>query len=204
MGPPARPFTGDVGDLVRPADPFFEAQPFGMHKRPHRPHICLDPARRQFPCRLPQRERPRENALAQPVSIGTGQNRLLVTTDLAGRNASSLPPQILPPRYTGQANLAPRQSNEPSPLRPPAPERVHEGLPNRVASSMLAPFSSMELESEIRPAGNPDSTKQQHALIAVSPMRPQIFARTQAHPRLENRLAQVVRIQLLDFGRRSS
>jgi len=48
---------------------------------------------------------PRANALAQPIGIGTGQNRLLVTTDLAGRNASGLPPQILPLRHTGRTDL---------------------------------------------------------------------------------------------------
>ncbi|WP_247458636.1 hypothetical protein, partial [Bradyrhizobium sp. 153] len=27
---------------------FFEAQPFGVNERPHRPHVCLDPASSQF------------------------------------------------------------------------------------------------------------------------------------------------------------
>jgi len=47
---------------------------------------------------------PQANTLAQSVGIRTRQNRLLVTTDLAGRNASPLPPQILSLRYTGGAD----------------------------------------------------------------------------------------------------
>ncbi|WP_409190682.1 hypothetical protein [Bradyrhizobium sp. RDM4] len=68
----------------------FEAQLLGVNERPHRPHICLDPARSQFLRQLPQSEWSRANAFAQPFGVGARQNRLLVTADLAGRNASGL------------------------------------------------------------------------------------------------------------------
>src|SRR6476620_9614727 len=49
-----------------------------------------------------------------------------------------------------------------------APKRVRGYLLNRVASSMLASVPSMELESEIAPTGNPDSSQKQHALAVSS------------------------------------
>src|SRR5690349_13959576 len=60
------------------------------------------------------------------------------------------------------------QLNEPSRPRQPVSMPVRGHLPNRVASSMLAPVPSMELESEIIPNGNPDSDKKQHALVALA------------------------------------
>jgi hypothetical protein len=84
---------------------FFEAQPLGVNESPHRPHVRLDAALSQFQRQLAQGEWPRANASAQPVGIGAGQNRLLVATDLARRDAPGLPPQILPLRYTGGTDL---------------------------------------------------------------------------------------------------
>jgi putative transposase len=55
---------------------FLEAQSFSVNKSPHRPHVCLDPAGRQFTRQLAQGEWPGANALAQPVGSGSRQNPL--------------------------------------------------------------------------------------------------------------------------------
>src|SRR5882672_7134917 len=144
---------------------FFETQPLGVNKSPHRPHVCLDPACCQFPRQLAQGEWPRANALAQPVGIGPSQNWLFVTSDLAGRKAPGLPPQILPLRHTGRTDLK-RLGNRTNRLAGVSPR--HSAFANvfRIGSRhpCWPPFPSMEFESEIIPAGNPDSGKKQHAL----------------------------------------
>src|SRR5262245_55424163 len=144
---------------------FFEAEPLGVNKRPHRSHVCLDPARRQFLRQLTQREGPRAKALAQPVSIGTRQNRLLVTADLAGRKPLGIPPQIPPLRHTGGTDLK-RFRNRTNGLARVSPRQCAFADIFRIGSRhpCWPPFPSMEFESEIIPAGNPDSDKKQHAL----------------------------------------
>ncbi|WP_247458556.1 hypothetical protein, partial [Bradyrhizobium sp. 153] len=108
---------------------------------------------------------PGVNAFAQPVGIGTGQNRLLVTADLAGRNASGLPPQILPLRHTGRADLKRFCDRTNGLARVSSRKSAFANVfRKRSRHPCWPPLSSMELESEILPAGNPDSGKKQHAL----------------------------------------
>lgn len=42
---------------------------------------------------------------ARPARLSTGQNRLLVTADLAGRKTAGITPQVLPLRHTGRTDL---------------------------------------------------------------------------------------------------
>lgn len=69
---------------------------------------------------------------------------------MLGRGARPMAPLVLSQQG---------RSNEPSRPRQPSPERVREDLPNRGASSTLAPISGMEFESEIGPAGIPIPVK---------------------------------------------
>jgi hypothetical protein len=144
---------------------FFEAQPLGVDEGPHRPDICLDPALSQLRCQLAQREWPRANALAQPVGVGAGQDRLLVPTDLAGRKTSGLPPQVLPLCHAGGADLKCLR-NRTNGLASVSPGKSTFANVFRIGSRhpCWPPRSSMEFESEIRAAGNPDSGKKHHAL----------------------------------------
>ncbi len=49
MGLPTCSFAGDIGAVLFGwPDCFFEAQPLGVNKSPHRPDVCLDPPRSQF------------------------------------------------------------------------------------------------------------------------------------------------------------
>lgn len=131
----------------------------GVNERPYRPHVCFNRARSRFLRQLPQSECSGANALAQPVGVGTGQDRLLVTADLAGRNASSLPPQILPLRRTGRTDLK-RFCNRTNSLAPCLAKIFRIGSRHPCWS----PFPSMEFESDIAAPGNPDSGKKQHVL----------------------------------------
>jgi hypothetical protein len=147
---------------------FFEAQPLGVNKSPHRPHVCPDPARGQLPRQLAQGEWPRTNALAQPVGIGARQNRLLVASDLARRKASGLSPQILPLRHTGRTDLK-RHRNRTNRLTGVSPRQRPFANVFRIRSRhpCWPPFPSMEFESEIPLIGNPDSGKKQRALASL-------------------------------------
>ena len=149
---------------------FFEAQPLGVNERPYRPHIGLDPARSQLCSQIPQSKWSGANAFAQPVGIGAGQNPLLVTADLAGREPSGLPPQILPLRYTGRTDLK-RFCNRTNRFARISPRQREFSKIFRIRSRhpCWPPFASMEFESEIAAAGNPDSGKKQHALESKSP-----------------------------------
>lgn len=158
---PACPLTRDVGAiLLGGQDRFFEAQPLGVDEGPHRPDICLDPALSQFRCQLAQREWPRANALAQPVGVVAGQNRLLVPTDLAGRKTSGLPPHVLPFCHAGGADLK-RLRNRTNGLAGVSSGKSALANVFRIGSRhpCWPPLSSMEFESEIRGDGNPDSGK---------------------------------------------
>src|SRR5262245_40793904 len=166
MGLPACPLTGDVGAILLGRQKrFFEAKPCGGNKSPYCANVCLDPACGQFLRQLTQGEGPRAKALAQPVGIGTRQNRLLVTADLAGRKAPGITPQILPLRHTGGTDLK-RFRNRTNGLARVSPRQCAFADIFRIGSRhpCWPPFPSMEFESEIIPAGNPDSDKKQHAL----------------------------------------
>ena len=56
---------------------------------------------------------------------------------------------------------------------------------------MLAPCSSMEFESEILPAGNPDSGKKQRALGDRSKMRPYVWIHLDDERRRRSRRVQL-------------
>lgn len=149
---------------------FFEAQPLGVNEGPYRPHIRLNAAFSQFQRQLAQGEWPRANASAQPVGVGPRQNRLLVATDLAGRNASSLSPQSLPLRDAGGTDLKPccNRTNRLAGIS------TRQGaLANifRIGSCHPCwppPLPSTQFESEIPPLGNPDSRKKQRALAKAA------------------------------------
>jgi Enoyl-CoA hydratase/isomerase len=90
-----------------------------------------------------------------------------VTSDLAGRQASGLPPQILPLRHTGGTDLK-RLGNRTDRLAGVSPRQSPFANVFRIGSRhpCWPLFPSMDLESEILPTGNPDSGKKQHALTA--------------------------------------
>src|SRR5688572_17173228 len=144
---------------------FFEAQSFGVNESPHSPHIGLDPACSQLLRQLAQGERPRTNALAQPVGIGTGQNPLLVTTDLAGRDAPSLPPQVLPLRHTGRTDLKLFCDRTDRLTRISPPQSTFANIfRKRSRHPCWPPFPSTEFEPGFAPAGNPQIPEKDNML----------------------------------------
>src|ERR1700692_3162395 len=88
-----------------------------------------------------------------------------LTSDLPGRKAPGLPPQILALRHTGRTDLK-RRRNRTNRLAGVSPRQCAFANVFRIGSRhpCWPPFPSMELESEILPTGNPDSGKKQHAL----------------------------------------
>src|SRR5689334_21284179 len=88
---------------------FFEAQPLGVNKSPHRPHVCLDPARSQLLRQFAQGKWPGANALAQ-AAFGWTNSHLFEF--LAGEGRWGIPdpdgdfgPQPIDARKTRLSNI---------------------------------------------------------------------------------------------------